>query len=51
MSNQKLAEIAEGEARDEMTDYTTYKRLAGSEKDQSNRDMFEKLSAMEHGHY
>ena len=39
------------EARDEMTDYTTYKRLASSEKSQTNRDMFEKLSAMEHRHY
>ena len=51
MSKQELSEIAEGEARDEMTDYTTYKRLAGSEKSQSNREMFEKLSAMERTHY
>ncbi len=51
MSSQKLAEIAVEEARDEITDYTTYKRLAGSEKNQTNRDMFEKLSAMEHTHY
>ena len=34
-----------------MTDYTTYRRLAGSEKSQSNKEMFEKLSAMEQRHY
>ncbi len=34
-----------------MTDFTTYKRLASSEKSQSNKDMFEKLSAMEQKHY
>jgi VIT1/CCC1 family predicted Fe2+/Mn2+ transporter len=51
MSNQELSEIAIGEAKDEMTDYTTYKRLAGSEKSQSNKEMFEKLSAMERTHY
>ncbi len=51
MSKQDLSEIAVGEAKDEMTDYTTYKRLASSEKAQSNRVMFEKLSAMERKHY
>src|SRR5712692_7151765 len=51
MSKQELSKIAVGEAGDEMTDYTTYKRLASSEKSQSNKDMFEKLSAMEHKHY
>lgn len=39
------------EARDEMTDYTTYKRLASSEKSESNREMFQKLSEMELIHY
>ena len=51
MSGKRLSKVAVGEARDEMTDYTTYKRLAASEKIQSNRDMFDKLSAMEHTHY
>jgi VIT1/CCC1 family predicted Fe2+/Mn2+ transporter len=51
MADQKLSEIAVGEARDEMTDYTTYKRLANSEKSQANREMFEKLSEMERRHY
>ena len=51
MSNQELSEVAVGEARDEMTDYTTYKRLASSEKNQANKEMFEKLSAMERRHY
>jgi VIT1/CCC1 family predicted Fe2+/Mn2+ transporter len=51
MSKQELSEIAVGEAKDEMTDYTTYKRLASSEKSQANKEMFEKLSAMEHKHY
>ena len=51
MSKQELSEIAVGEARDEMTDYTTYKRLASSEKDQASKEMFEKLSAMERTHY
>jgi VIT1/CCC1 family predicted Fe2+/Mn2+ transporter len=51
MSKQELSEIAPEEAKDEITDYTTYKRLAGSEKSQKNREMFEKLSAMEHTHY
>ena len=51
MSKQELSETAVGEAKDEMTDYTTYKRLASSEKSQANREMFEKLSAMEHNHY
>jgi VIT1/CCC1 family predicted Fe2+/Mn2+ transporter len=51
MSKQELSEIAVGEAKDEMTDYTTYKRLANSEKSQSNKEMFEKLSEMEHKHY
>ena len=51
MSKQELSEIAVGEAKDEMTDYTTYKRLANSEKSQTNKDMFEKLSEMEHKHY
>src|SRR5439155_25052107 len=51
MSKQELSEGAIGEAKDEMTDYTTYKRLASSEKSQTNKDMFEKLSAMEHKHY
>jgi vacuolar iron transporter family protein len=51
MSSEQLSEIAVTEARDEITDYTTYKRLASSEKSQGNRDMFEKLSAMEYKHY
>ena len=51
MSTQQLSETAVEEAKNEMTDYTTYKRLATSEKEQSNREMFEKLSAMEHNHY
>src|SRR5580700_8118294 len=51
MSSQQLSETAVEEARDEITDYTTYKRLAVSEKTQANKDMFEKLSAMEHDHY
>jgi VIT1/CCC1 family predicted Fe2+/Mn2+ transporter len=51
LSKQELSETAVGEAKDEMTDYTTYKRLASSEKTQTNREMFEKLSAMEHNHY
>jgi VIT1/CCC1 family predicted Fe2+/Mn2+ transporter len=51
MPKQELSEIAVGEARDEMTDYTTYKRLASSEKNQTNKDMFENLSAMEQTHY
>jgi len=51
MSKQQLSEVAPAEARDEMTDYTTYKRLASSEKNQSNKEMFEKLSAMERNHY
>jgi vacuolar iron transporter family protein len=51
VSQQKLSELAPEEARDEITDYTTYKRLAGSEKSQSNKEMFEKLSAMENKHY
>jgi vacuolar iron transporter family protein len=51
MSSQELSEIAVSEARDEITDYTTYKRLASSEKSPSNREMFEKLSAMERRHY
>src|ERR1700674_4548838 len=51
MPNQQLSEVAVGETRDEITDYTTYKRLASSEKSQANKEMFEKLSAMEHSHY
>jgi VIT1/CCC1 family predicted Fe2+/Mn2+ transporter len=51
MTKQELSEVAVGEAQDEMTDYTTYKRLAGSEKNKTNREMFEKLSGMEHNHY
>jgi vacuolar iron transporter family protein len=51
MPEEELSKIAVGEARDEMTDYTTYKRLAGSEKSGTNKEMFEKLSAMEHHHY
>lgn len=51
MSSKQLSQTAVGEARDEMTDYTTYKRLAESEKSETNREMFEKLSAMEHNHY
>ncbi|HUI01258.1 MAG TPA: VIT1/CCC1 family protein [Nitrososphaerales archaeon] len=51
MSSQDLAETALKEAKDEMTDYTTYKRLAASEKGKENKDMFEKLSSMERRHY
>ena len=51
MPKQELSEIAVGEARDEMTDYTTYKRLAGSETSEANKEMFGKLSEMEHRHY
>jgi vacuolar iron transporter family protein len=51
MSSKQLSQTAVGEAKDEMTDYTTYKRLASSEKSEINREMFEKLSAMEHNHY
>ena len=51
MVDQKLAEVALGEAREEATDYTTYKRLAGSEKDKANKEMFEKLTGMEQTHY
>jgi len=51
VSSRELSETAVGEAKDEMTDYTTYKRLASSEKSQTNREMFEKLSAMELDHY
>ncbi len=51
MSKQELSEVAVGEARDEITDYTTYRRLAASEKSKANKEMFEKLSAMEHTHY
>jgi vacuolar iron transporter family protein len=51
VSSQQLSETAVEEARNEITDYTTYKRLAGSEKSQTNREMFEKLSAMEQTHY
>jgi VIT1/CCC1 family predicted Fe2+/Mn2+ transporter len=51
MSDQKLSEIAVAEARDEITDHTAYKRLASLEKSQTNREMFEKLSAMEQTHY
>ena len=51
MAEKELSKIAAGEARDEMTDYTTYKRLAASERSKSNKEMFEKLSEMEHGHY
>ena len=51
MSKRELSATALNEAKNEMTDYTTYKRLAGSEKSQLDRDMFEKLSAMERRHY
>jgi len=51
LSNTELAKIAVEEAKDEMTDYTTYKRLSNSEKSQKNKEMFEKLSGMEHTHY
>jgi vacuolar iron transporter family protein len=51
VSSQQLSETAVEEARNEMTDYTTYQRLAGSEKNPANREMFKKLSAMEHDHY
>ena len=51
MSKQELSEVAPGEAKDEITDYTTYKRLAASEKSPGNKEMFGKLSAMEHTHY
>ena len=51
MSKQELSETAVEEAKNEMTDYATYKRLASSEKAQTNKDMFEKLSAMEQNHY
>jgi vacuolar iron transporter family protein len=51
MSSQQLSEVAVEEARNEITDYTTYKRLASSEKSQTNKEMFEKLSAMEEDHY
>jgi VIT1/CCC1 family predicted Fe2+/Mn2+ transporter len=51
VSKQELSQVAIEEAKDEMTDYTTYKRLAGSEKLQTNKEMFEKLSAMELTHY
>ena len=51
MPEEELSKIAAGEAKDEMTDYTTYKRLAASERSKSNREMFEKLSEMESGHY
>src|SRR5271169_5559386 len=51
MPKQELSELAPGEAKDEITDYTTYKRLASSDKNPTNKEMFEKLSAMEHTHY
>jgi vacuolar iron transporter family protein len=51
LSKQELSETAVDEAKNEMTDYTTYKKLANSEKAKTNKDMFEKLSAMEHNHY
>ena len=51
MSNSELSKIALEEAKDEMTDYTTYLRLSKSEKTQSNKALFGKLSAMEHTHY
>jgi VIT1/CCC1 family predicted Fe2+/Mn2+ transporter len=51
LSIPELSKVALAEARDEMTDYTTYRRLALSEKNEANREMFEKLSAMERQHY
>jgi vacuolar iron transporter family protein len=51
MTASELSQTAVEEAKDEMTDYTTYKRLAATEKAQSNREMFGKLSEMEHRHY
>lgn len=51
MSKEELSEVAAGEARDEITDYTTYKRLAALEKQQVNKEMFENLSEMEQRHF
>lgn len=45
-----LVRIAPGEARDELTDFTVYQRLAGTTKGKS-KEVFAKLSAMEHTHY
>ncbi len=46
-----LHEIALEEARDEITDYTVYKKLSEIEKNPKFRDVFSKLTEMEQRHY
>ncbi len=46
-----LAEVAEKECRDELTDHTVYKRLADSEKKQESKGVYTKLAETEYKHY
>ncbi|HUB92347.1 MAG TPA: VIT1/CCC1 family protein [Candidatus Saccharimonadales bacterium] len=50
-SSRSLSEIARHEAKDEITDYTVYRRLSGIEKDGKLRQVFAKIAEMEWGHY
>lgn len=49
--SRSLSEISVSECRDELTDYTIYKKLSEVEKDQKLRATFSKLSETEHRHY
>jgi VIT1/CCC1 family predicted Fe2+/Mn2+ transporter len=46
-----LSEIANEEARDEITDHTVYKRLADSEKKPEFKAVYSKLAETEYRHY
>lgn len=53
MSSQALAKVAVGEAKDELTDYIIYQRLAQSrlERNPKTREVFLRLAGMEKTHY
>lgn len=46
-----IHEISVSEAKDEITDYTVYKRLSEIEKNPKSKGVFSELSNTEYGHY
>lgn len=51
MKSKSLYDIALDESKDEMTDYTVYKKLASMDKNKKSKAIFEELSKVEYTHY
>src|SRR5205085_3610739 len=48
---ERLSEVANKEAKDEITDHTVYKRLAESERKPEFKEVYSKLAETEYKHY